>query len=168
MGYMASGKSTVGRELASKLKYEFLDLDDYIESKEKMTVSSIFNTKGEIYFRKLETIYLKQLLDNSKNTVLALGGGTPCYGNNMQIIIEDDTATSYYLKCSIKTITNRLMAEKSKRPLVTHLNSEEDITEFVGKHLFERNNYYALASKTIVIDNKLINEIVEEILLDLF
>ncbi|WP_296386838.1 shikimate kinase, partial [Winogradskyella sp.] len=86
MGYMGSGKSTIGRELATVLNYSFLDLDDYIVDKEKASVSNIFKTKGEIYFRKKETEYLKELTDSSQHLVLALGGGTPCYGKNIDIL----------------------------------------------------------------------------------
>ena len=79
IGYMASGKSTIGRILADKLNYSFIDLDDYIEEKEQTSVSEIFKSKGEIYFRKLETTSLQALLNNKDNLVLSLGGGTPCY-----------------------------------------------------------------------------------------
>ena len=69
MGYMASGKSTIGNFLAKKLDFEFLDLDDYIESQEGLTVKQIFSDKGELYFRKLETKYLAKLLEAEKNII---------------------------------------------------------------------------------------------------
>ena len=86
MGYMGSGKSTIGKELATLLKYNFLDLDDYISEKENATISDIFKDKGEIYFRKKETEYLKEIINSYNDIVLALGGGTPCYGNNLKIL----------------------------------------------------------------------------------
>jgi len=79
LGYMGSGKSTVGHHLAKKLYLTFTDLDNHIEKKENKTISEIFNEKGEIYFRKKEHEYLKQFINENDSYVLSLGGGTPCY-----------------------------------------------------------------------------------------
>ncbi|MDD3723627.1 MAG: shikimate kinase, partial [Lutibacter sp.] len=86
LGYMASGKSAVGRILSEKLNIQFIDLDSFIEEKEQLSISEIFETKGEIYFRKIEGIYLQELLNSKESTVISLGGGTPCYGNNIDLI----------------------------------------------------------------------------------
>jgi shikimate kinase len=168
IGYMASGKSSVGKILANKLNYEFIDLDDYIEKDEKITVAHIFKSKGELYFRKLETKYLKIILDSKNGVVLSLGGGTPCYGNNMDLVLNDSNSKSVYLKTGIPTLVGRLKNEKSKRPLIAHLESDELLTEFIGKHLFERNQFYGLAETKISTDGKNETEIVEELLLTLF
>ncbi len=165
---MASGKSTIGRILADKLNYEFLDLDDYIESKEHMSVRAIFKSKGEIYFRKAETKYLKDLLETQENLILSLGGGTPCYNNNMNLILESDNANAVYLKASIPTLVNRLKNEKSKRPLIAHIESDDVLTEFIGKHLFERAPFYNMANLTITTDNKGESEIADELVDKLF
>ncbi len=162
LGYMASGKSFIGKILAKNLQLPFIDLDDYIEEKENLTIPQIFANKGEIYFRTIENKYLKELLANNDNYVLSLGGGTPCYANNMDIIRKTDNTTSFYLKASIKTIVNRLQGEKEQRPLVAELKNE-DLLEFVAKHIFERNNYYSMAAHTINIDNKEGEVIAEEI-----
>jgi shikimate kinase len=161
LGYMASGKSTIGKELAKKLYINFIDLDDYIEDKEKMSISAIFKQKGEIYFRRIEHIYLKEILSSDEKFVLSLGGGTPCYANNIAFINNAD-AVSFYLKTSIKTLVERLVKEKSRRPLVADLDDEQ-ITEFVAKHLFERRFYYEQAKFVVHIDNKLITDVVTEI-----
>ncbi|QNM86440.1 shikimate kinase [Polaribacter pectinis] len=161
LGYMASGKSTIGKQLAKKLYLNFIDLDDYIEEKEKMSISTIFKEKGEIYFRRIEHIYLKEILNSDEKLVLSLGGGTPCYANNMDFI-NTTNAISVYLKTTIKTLVERLLKEKSKRPLVASLDNEK-ITEFVAKHLFERGYFYEQANFTLPIDNKTINKIVTEI-----
>ncbi|AZJ35763.1 shikimate kinase [Tenacibaculum singaporense] len=163
LGYMASGKSTIGRILAEKMQTSFIDLDEYIEEKERKTVSEIFEQKGEIYFRKQEHIYLKELLEKEGDFVLSLGGGTPCYARNMEVLLSFSNAKSVYLKTSIHTIVNRLTSEKSKRPLVARLNKEE-LTEFVAKHLFERSYYYNQAQYKITIDDKNKDEIVEDLL----
>ncbi len=168
IGYMASGKSTLGRILAKKINYDFIDLDDYIEEKEKRSVSDIFKSKGEIYFRKMETLYLKELLNNKTKLVLSLGGGTPCYSNNMDFIRNITNVKSIYLKASIPTLVARLKKEKSKRPLIAHIETDELLTEFIGKHLFERSHFYNLSEITITSDNKTEDDIIEELVLQLF
>ena len=160
LGYMASGKSTIGREISKKLYMNFIDLDAYISEQEKMSILEIFKLKGEIYFRRIENTYLKEILNSKEDFVLSLGGGTPCYANNMELIINSE-AKSVYIKASINTLVTRLIGEKSKRPLVANLENEQ-ITEFVAKHLFERRFFYEQANITLSADNKSIEEIVTE------
>lgn len=168
IGYMASGKSTVGKHLAKKFDFNYVDLDAHIEEREVMKVQEIFSTKGEIYFRKKEAQYLKELLLESKNQIVALGGGTPCYGNNMELLKSSKDAVSIYLKVSIAELAKRLLSEKNHRPLVSHLNTEAELLEFVGKHMFERQFYYSQSQWTIDATNKSIEEILESIVLKLF
>jgi shikimate kinase len=167
MGYMGSGKSTIGKELATVLNYKFLDLDDYIINRENASVSNIFKTRGEIYFRKKETEYLKELIDSSEDLVLALGGGTPCYGKNIDLLTSNANVELFYLKLSIPLLTKRLFKAKDSRPLISHLNSEEELMEFIGKHLFERVQYYSKAEYTITTDNKSQQDVLEDILTQL-
>jgi shikimate kinase len=167
MGYMGSGKSTIGKELATLLKFNFLDLDDYISEREKTSISDIFSNKGEIYFRKKEAIYLREILNTDDDIVLALGGGTPCYAQNLSIINSSSNVLSIYLKLSIPLLSKRLFVERHKRPLLSHLNSEEELAEFIGKHLFERVQYYNEAQHTINTDNKTLQDILEDILMRL-
>ena len=93
LGYMASGKSSIGKKLAKILNVPFVDLDDLISEKEKLSIPEIFKTKGEIYFRKKEIENLENFFQKDK-FVLAVGGGTPCYGNNMDLI--NDNSISIY------------------------------------------------------------------------
>ncbi len=167
MGYMGSGKSTIGRDLSKALQYEFIDLDSFIEEQENSSISHIFETKGEIYFRKMESLYLKKLLDEKENVVLSLGGGTPCYGMNLKIINDSDNTISFYLKASIDTLSNRLLAEKNQRPLISHLENISELQEFIGKHLFERSFYYNRAQRIINVDRKLSKDMVEEMVFNL-
>lgn len=167
MGYMGSGKSTIGKELSKILGYKFVDLDTFIETQEALSIPEIFKNKGEIYFRRKEMQYLKQLLDTEEKMVLALGGGTPCYGINMDLISSQKNVQSIYLKASLNELYKRLLPEKSKRPLISHLKGEDDFMEFLGKHLFERAAYYSKAENTISTDNKSIDGIVQEIVLNL-
>ncbi len=159
---MASGKTTIGKLLSKHYNLRFIDLDQYIVDAEGMTISEIFDQKGEIYFRRKETFYLKEVLELDESYVLSLGGGTPCYGNNMELITNSN-ALSVYLKASIPTITRRIIGGKQKRPLVAHL-SVEDIPEFIGKHLFERQYFYNQSKEVVPTDGKTTLEVVNEIL----
>ena len=160
LGYMGSGKSTVARILGEKLEWPVLDLDDYISGKEGLTIPEIFDTKGEIYFRRMENAYLLELLESNESFVLALGGGTPCYAKNMDAIL--DKSDSYYLNAGIGTLSDRLGKEKDHRPLIASV-SEEQLTEFIAKHLFERRNFYEKAANIIAIDGKNPEQIASEI-----
>lgn len=164
LGYMGSGKSTIAKRVSNGINLPLIDLDDYIVAQEEMSIASIFESKGEIYFRLQESKYLKQLLDRKEDLVIALGGGTPCYGDNMEWI--KNNAKSFYLKASIQTLCNRLIKEKEQRPLIAAFD-EAQLTEFVAKHLFERRNFYQQAEYIISIDEKTIEEIVGEIILKL-
>ena len=158
---MASGKSTIGREISKKLDMKFIDLDDYISKREKRSISEIFKVEGEIYFRRIESLYLGEILNSKDSFILSLGGGTPCYSNNMELILNSD-ASSIYIKASIKTLVSRLIAEKNKRPLVADLEDDK-LIEFVAKHLFERRFFYEQASITINTEDKSTEEITTEI-----
>ena len=161
LGYMASGKSSFGKKLSKRLAINFIDLDDYIIEKEKMSISTIFKEKGEIYFRKIEHQYLKEILTKKENFILSLGGGTPCYANNIEMINAANT-TSIYLQGSIPIMVKRLIKKKAKRPLIASLGDDK-IPEFVAKHLFERRFFYEQAHITIKIDGKKKSEVAEEL-----
>lgn len=161
VGYMGSGKSTIGRLLAKKLKYVFIDLDEYIESSERSDIATIFEKKGEIYFRKKEFVYLKEILETKDDFVLSTGGGTPCYGENMTAI-SAETKNVFYLKVSIAGLIDRLISEKENRPLIANIPNKE-LPEFIAKHLFERSYFYSRAQHTVLCDNKSVNTLVDTI-----
>ncbi len=161
---MGSGKSSIGKILSEKLNYKVIDLDDFIEDKEKMTVSEIFKTKGELYFRKKETVYVKELLELEGDFILSLGGGTPCYGTNMDIILEAKDAKSVYLKASLPKLSKKLFKKKAKRPLIAHIASEAQMMEFIGKHLFERSQFYSKAEFVVSTDDKTKKEVADAVL----
>ncbi|WP_053978386.1 shikimate kinase [Mangrovimonas xylaniphaga] len=164
IGYMGSGKTSIGAKLAEILNCKFLDLDAFIEEREEMSVKMLFKLKGEIYFRKAETKYLQEIIDQNEPIIVSLGGGTPCYGNNMERVLSATDIKSVYLKATIPTLAERLFTEKEQRPLIAHLNSKELLIEFIGKHLFERSPFYSQSEVTILTDGKSIDEIVEEVL----
>ena len=161
VGYMGSGKSTIGKMLAKKLRLPFIDLDVYIETSEAMPIPEIFTRKGEVYFRKKEFEYLKELLDSKKEFVLSTGGGTPCYGENMDAI-GNATPNVFYLKVSISGLIGRLVSEKEHRPMIADIPDRE-LPDFIGKHLFERSYFYAKANHSIICENKEVASVVAEI-----
>ena len=164
MGYMGSGKTTVGALLSSHLNYNFIDFDDYITQREGRSISEIFEAKGEIYFRKKEAFYLNELLNTETEgaKVIALGGGTPCYGTNLQQIKDRDVVT-VYLNIGVKLLTKRLWNEREGRPVISGQTSYEALEEFVRKHLFERGFYYNQASQVVKIVDQDPETIAQEI-----
>lgn len=163
-GYMGSGKTAVGNALSKKIDQPFKDLDKEIIKKEGRDIREIFETSGEIYFRKVEAEVLQDLIGRPEDFILSLGGGTPCYGNNMQLLQNDPDATVVYLKTSLEELTDRLHFEKEQRPLIAHLENRELLKDFIRKHLFERTYYYNQSNITISTNNKSPEEIAENIL----
>ncbi len=163
LGYMGTGKSTVGKALAQKKNIKFLDLDQYIEEKEKLSTDLIFENKGAIYFRKTESENLCLLLNEPDAMVLSLGGGTPCFGDNMKNILENPENKVIYLRSSVTTLTNRIFPERQHRPLVARFSEKEKLQEFIGQHLFERSYFYNQSPYKISTDGKSLDEIIVEI-----
>jgi len=161
LGYMGSGKTSLAKYVAKLAHFNVIDLDDFIIKNENKSIEEIFKNKGEIYFRKIEHLYLKEILNNYSDTIISVGGGTPCYANNIDII--NSKSTSFYLKANVTTLKNRLLKEKRERPLIAQLKDSE-LKEFIAKHLFERNPYYEKATHIVTIDNKNIEEIAKEIM----
>ena len=162
LGYMGCGKSTVGQILAENLGFNFIDLDAYIEQKQQASISEIFNSKGEIFFRKIESEAVKQLCEQSDSLVLALGGGTPCYSDTMHFLVNHPNVKTVFLNLSLKNLSERLIHEKAKRPLIANL-ANENIPEFIAKHLFERSYYYNQAEIAIQTDSLDVDDIVDVI-----
>lgn len=146
MGFMGCGKSTIGRTLADKLGCKFVDLDDEIEKEAKKTISKIFESKGEAYFRRLESKVLKTTLARKEGMVLALGGGTPCFNNNLKLIAK---FPSFYIKCGIDVLAKRLKKEKAHRPVIVGQKSSE-LSSFISKKLSQRRVFYNQASYTVM------------------
>ncbi len=168
IGYMGSGKSTIGRILAEKLERSFIDFDEYIEKHEGLSISEIFDSKGEIYFRKIEMKYLQQLLmDKNMSRVVALGGGTPCYGNNMTALLEAAVKT-IYLNVPYKTLSRRLWDSRGNRPLIAAMEDYTALEDYVRKHLFERSYFYNQAQVLFKITDESEEETVNNVVATLF
>ncbi len=162
VGYMAVGKTTIANLLSKKIDFKVIDLDKLIETKIGVSVDSIFKQKGEIFFRKIEHDLFKQLIRNDDNLIISTGGGTPCYANN-HLLLKGENTTSVYLKASLELILERLHSEKKGRPLV-ETKSDEELKEFVAKHLFERSYFYNQAEFTVSVDEKNPETIANEII----
>lgn len=168
VGYMGSGKSSIGKKVAEVLRLPFKDMDTEIEKAEGISVSKIFSEKGEVYFRKVENTILKEILKNPHSFVLATGGGTPCYSDAMEFIQKQKNIVSVYLKIPIDILVSRLFSEKAERPLIAHLGSEVELEDFIRKHLFERAFYYNQADLIIAVGPESVAKTVEKIILKLF
>ena len=168
LGYMGSGKSSVGKLLSKILHYDFADLDTYIESSEGAVITDIFTKKGEIYFRRKETAVLMDLLSEKNKLVLATGGGTPCYGTIMDDLLAEENVVTIYLKNSLETLKDRLFKERKNRPFIAHLNTKDLLNNFIRKHLFERSFYYHRATIILECDALSVKEIAEKVVSKLF
>ncbi len=160
IGYMGTGKSHISNILSNKLNFKLFDLDKEISERNELTIPQIFEKHGEIFFRKAEKETLEKILTSEEDCILSVGGGTPVYYENMETI--NSKSLSIYLRTSISTLTERLKKNKEKRPLIANI-PDEDLPEFIAKHLFERNPYYSKAAYIVDTDNKSADEIAEEI-----
>lgn len=162
LGYMGCGKSTIAKALSKNIGLPYIDLDEYIEEKTKSAIKDIFKNQGEIYFRKLERECFMELLEGPQATIIGLGGGTPCYANNHELL-KDEGLISIYLKASINTLFNRLSANKSERPLIAD-KTDAEMRDFIATHLFERSYYYNQAQHIVSVDYRTVEETVKDIL----
>ena len=161
VGYMAVGKTTIAQLLAEKTRFKTVDIDKLIEKKIGLTVAEIFQQKGELFFRKIEHEIFKEISEIKENLIISTGGGTPCYANN-HLLLKGENVVSIYLMASIDVILKRLKSSKKERPLVAD-KSEEELQEFIAKHLFERSYFYNQSTFKVLIDNKSKDEIANEI-----
>jgi shikimate kinase len=162
LGYMGCGKSTIANRLSKSTGISFVDLDKSIEERTNLSINEIFEQKGELYFRKLEREVLLELLQSPETLIIGLGGGTPCYANNHELL-KGEGVFSIYLKAAVATLVDRLVSNNSKRPLIAD-KSEDEIKEFVAKHLFERSFYYNQAQHILSIEGRTKDETVTDIL----
>lgn len=143
VGFMASGKSSIGKKLAKKIGLPFIDLDDYIEEKYNTTIRLLIFNKGMDRFREIEKQQLENLITKHENILISTGGGTPYYFDNMKLM--NDSGTTVYLEVDIPTLVDRLMYAKKDRPLIWG-KSREDLTIY-AKDLFSKREKYYLEAK---------------------
>lgn len=148
IGYMGSGKTTVGRALAHNLGLSFYDLDWYIESRMHKTVKQLFDEKGEAGFRLIERNLLHELAE-FENIVISCGGGTPCFFDNMAYLnAQGDTV---YLKATPDVLYGHLKMGKTVRPLLLD-KTEDEVQTFISRQLSERETYYNKAKYTLDVN----------------
>ena len=157
IGYMASGKTTLGKKLANKLNIPFIDVDAKIEELEGCSISEIFRHKGEKGFRLLETDFLKTYCF-PESFVLSTGGGMPCFNDNMKTL--NALGITFYLKRPVKELVNRLVSAKEKRPLVEGKTIEE-LEAFITDTLIIRSPFYESSMFVLNRENQTVEEIID-------
>lgn len=145
VGFMGSGKTTAGKKLASLLGWSFVDLDKKIEEHEGKSIPEIFSQNGEDYFRTIESYLLRNLKTNS-DTVISTGGGTPCYSDNMDFMLEN--GLTVYLRLTPGELKSRLSESKGERPLIKDLDQKE-LLSFIEQRLSDREKWYERCDITI-------------------
>lgn len=154
IGYMGSGKSTVGKGLAKRLKLSFIDMDDFIEERNFRSVPQIFAEDGEDGFRKIEQKALHELSEFD-DVIIATGGGAPCFFDNLEVM--NNTGLTIYLDGSPRILAERLKNSKTERPLIRG-KSFPELLEFIAETLTKREQWYKQAQKVISFDHDLSTE----------
>jgi shikimate kinase len=160
IGFMGCGKTYWGRGLSKKLGLPFFDLDEQIEEKEEKKINAIFNEEGEEYFRLLEKEVLYMLTESHESFVMAAGGGTPCFYNNIGYMKQAGTVV--WINCSIECIFNRLVRGKGSRPLIKDL-SDEQLQSYIREKYAHRRIYYEQATTSVSDDNLKLEDLVSKI-----
>ena len=151
IGFMAAGKSTIGRALADRLGFDLVDTDIVIEERMGKPLAEVVATRGEEFFRSMESALLDEIIasDSSVNTVVACGGGMPCFGDNMAKMLTHGTVI--YLQSSEEALFDRLLGDKQHRFLICNKNADE-LSEYIRTTLALRSRYYCKAD-LIVANN---------------
>ena len=160
IGFMGSGKTKRGKEIAQKLGYNFFDLDELIQKKNNKTISEIFEKEGEGKFREYEHDSLKEII-KSDDYVLSTGGGTPCFNNNIDLMNQN--GITVYLKAESSFLLSRLTnTNNDGRPLIAG-KSNEELHDYIKESLNQREQYYIKAKYTFDALNVKNNDIVKVI-----
>jgi len=158
---MGSGKSSIGRAVARNLNLEFKDLDKIISEESGMSISDFIGKRGDLAFRKLERQMLLEHQDFAG--IFSCGGGTPCYYDNAEWMVSK--GQTVYLRASPSWLHHRLAASRSrgiKRPQLMGV-ADQDLGEFIAKHLFERQHFYQMAHHKIAVDQNPAEHVVEDL-----
>lgn len=155
IGYMGSGKSTLAKTLAEKINYKHIDLDELIISDNHMSIPEIFANKGEAEFRAMENNTLKKVIEKD-NVIIACGGGTPCYYNNMELM--KNNGITVYLKMSADSLVARLSSEKANRPLISN-KTDSELKTFIARQLEKREDFYQQAQYVVKGKNLNVDEL---------
>jgi shikimate kinase len=153
---MGAGKSTLGKKLAKAIGYQFIDSDKEISNQENCTITELFETKGESYFRLKEKAFIDQLSGN-ENSVIATGGGLPVYNDLMNKLNEK--GITVYLRVKPSTLLLRLKEGQKKRPLIATMNDEQ-LEKFIAEKLLKRESTYLKAQFIVDEPNQKIEQLI--------
>ena len=131
IGYMGAGKTVIGKSLSKKLIISFMILDNFIELKKRKKFLIYLIKKMKFILEKLRINTLISYLQKKKK-IISTGGGTPCFENNLDIILNTTNSTTIYLKANVNTLVKRLKDSKTKRPLISHLKDDDDLKDFIS------------------------------------
>lgn len=159
VGFMGAGKTTVGKLLAETIGVPFIDSDEWIADKEQATVSVVFAIKGEAYFRQLEKAFLDQLA-HEQPAIVAVGGGLPCFGDNMLKLKE--LGLVVYINTSLQTLTQRLKNDRQNRPILAAVKDDE-LFRYAEDLISERKVFYKMAQLIVPNESNKPKEVVEKI-----
>ncbi len=157
---MGCGKTHWGKELSEKLQVPFFDLDQKIEEKEEKSINEVFAENGEEYFRLLEKEVLHILVESHETFVMACGGGTPCFYNNIDYM--NQRGTTVWINCSTDCLVERLSKEKEKRPLIKDLD-EEQLHTYIMKKVGDRRIFYVQASVILTEEDISVDNIIDRV-----
>ena len=158
---MGSGKTHWGRLLSAKLQLPFRDLDTLIVEKEQKSIADVFTEKGEEYFRYQEKQTLEELINEEESFVLSCGGGTPCFFNNIELMLKSGKVL--WLNTSIDVLKERLLKERMSRPLIRDIN-EEELRRYIVRKLSERKLYYEQADAMVNEESITLEELIRSLL----
>ncbi len=160
IGFMGSGKTHWGRLLSEKLGIRFFDLDEQVTEHAGKTIPEIFSAEGEEQFRLLEKDVLHIITESHDNFVMACGGGSPCYFNNIEYM--NTAGTTVWINTPQDTLHKRLVVEKDKRPLIKDL-TDEQLRNFIQKKFSDRRIYYEQADIAIDEEPVQLEKLIEKI-----
>lgn len=160
IGFMGSGKSYLGKQLSEKLKLPFFDLDEQVEANEGKSINHLFAENGEEYFRLLEKETMHIITESHESFIMATGGGTPCFFNNIDYM--NNTGITVWINTPVDILFERLVNEKENRPLLKELNDKQ-LKGFILKKYAGRKIYYEQAEISVDEEGNDIDNLVEKI-----
>ncbi|MCX6316717.1 MAG: AAA family ATPase [Bacteroidetes bacterium] len=160
IGFMGSGKTHWGRRLSEKLGIRFFDLDEQVTEQAGKSIPEIFAQEGEEHFRRMEKEVLHIISESHDSFIMACGGGTPCYFNNIGYMNE--SGTTVWISTPQEVLFDRLVKEKANRPLIREL-SDDQLRSFIAKKFADRKIYYEQARLKVDEQPVQIEQIIEKI-----
>ena len=159
IGFMGSGKTTIGRRLAYITGFDFVDTDRFIEMQQGMTIAEIFARQGEAAFREMECAILRDL-QKREYAVVSTGGGMPCHGDNMDMMLAGGKVI--YLNTSPQALSRRLIRSHTERPLIKG-KTEAELQAYILKQLSEREPVYARAHIVVQTESFSMDELLQSL-----